>query len=151
MLDGYEDKTPKRYIQHQMNPTTTLDFVVQDETVLDLEATVFLTNPRNKQGFNNLLSDKINAKPRLTAMKCTGDADRPIVETVMKTLKLHKPVLPKADDTDLLVTCLVESQTTGLYLKKRGKLYNVESFQLKIESTVVKQVLLILHGFFGCN
>ena len=151
VFDGYEEETPKGYIQRQRNPTKTLDFVVQDGTVLDLEATVFLTNPSNKQGFINLLSDKINAKPRLTAKKCTGDADRPIVETALETLKLHKPVLLKADDTDVLVMCLAESQTTGLYLKRGGKLYNVESFQFKIEPSVVRQNLLVLHGFFGCD
>ena len=74
VLDGYEEEAPKGYIQRQKNPPRTLDFVVQDGTVLDLEATPFLTNPRNKQGFINLLSDKIYAKPRLTAKRCTDDA-----------------------------------------------------------------------------
>ena len=95
VFDGYEEETPKGYIQRQKNPTKTLDFVVQDGTVLDLEATVFLTNPSNKQGFINLLSDRINAKPRLTAKKCTGDADRPIVETALEKLKQHNPVVIK--------------------------------------------------------
>ena len=56
---------------------------------------MFLTNPSNKQGFINLLSDRINAKPRLTAKKCTGDADRPIVETALEKLKQHNPVVIK--------------------------------------------------------
>ena len=122
MFDGYKEETPKGYIQRQRNPTRTLDFVVQDGTVLVLEATVFLTNPRNKQGFINLLSDKFNVKPRLTAEKCTVDADRPIVETALEILKLHKPVLLKADDTDVLMMCLAEYQTTGLYMKGVAKL-----------------------------
>ena len=69
----------------------------------------------------------------------------------METLKLHKPVIVKADDTDVLVMCLAEYQTTGLYLKRRGKLYNIESFRSKIESSVGRLNLLVLHGFFGCD
>ena len=84
-------------------------------------------------------------------MILTGDADRPIVETALETLQQHKPVLIKADDTDVLVMCLAESQTTGLYLKRGGKLYNVKSFQSKIEPLVVRQNLIVLHGFFGCD
>ena len=47
--------------------------------------------------------------------------------------------------------CLAENQTTGLYLKRGGKVYNVDSFQSKIEPLVVRQNLLVLHGFFGCD
>ena len=116
-----------------------------------LKQRYFLTNPRNKQGFINFLSDEINAKPRLTAKKCTSDAERPILETALETLKLQKLVLLKADDTDVLVTYLAQSDTTGLYLKRGRKLYNIESFQLKIEPSVVKQNSLVPHGFFGCD
>ena len=49
--------------ERHRNSTKTLDFVVNDGTVLDLPVKVFLTNPANKQGLINLLSDKINAKP----------------------------------------------------------------------------------------
>ena len=49
------------------------------------------------------MSDETNAKPRLTTKKCTGDADKPIMETALVTLMLHKPVLLKPDDTDVLL------------------------------------------------
>ena len=77
-FDGYlglQRKAMYNDERHQ-NSTKTLDFVVNDGTVLDLPAKVFLTNPTNMQGFINLLSDKINAKPRLTANKCSDDANR---------------------------------------------------------------------------
>ena len=75
--------------ERHRNFTKTLDFVVNDETVLDLPAKVFLTNPTNEQGLNNLLSDKINAKPRLTAKKCSDDANRLTVTTALDALDFH--------------------------------------------------------------
>ena len=52
-FDGYlglQRKAMYNDERHQ-NSTKTLDFVVNDGTVLDLPAKVFLTNPTNKQGF----------------------------------------------------------------------------------------------------
>ena len=48
VFDGYEEGAPKGYIQRQRNPTGTLDFVVQDGTVLDLETTVFFNKPEKQ-------------------------------------------------------------------------------------------------------
>ena len=104
--------------ERHRNSTKTLDFVVNDGTVLDLPAKVFLTNPANKQGFINLLSDKINARPRLTAKKCSDDANRFIVTTALDALKFHKPVIVKVDNTDVLAMCLIASGTKGLFLKR---------------------------------
>ena len=77
-FDGYLGLQQKAMYndERHRNSTKTLDFVVNDGTVLDLPAKVFLTNPTNKQGFINLLSYKINAEPRLTAKKCSDDANR---------------------------------------------------------------------------
>ena len=72
-FEGYLGLTTKGHVQRQRNSTKTLDFVVNDGTVLDL--------PTNRQGFINLLNDKINAKPRLTAKECSDDANRLIVTT----------------------------------------------------------------------
>ena len=101
--------------ERHRNSTKTLDFVVNDETVLDLPAKV--TNPTNEKGFINLLSDKINAKPRLTAKKCSDDANRLIVTTALDALDFHKPVIVKANNTDVLAMCLI-SGTKGLLLKR---------------------------------
>ena len=104
--------------ERHRNYTKTLDLVVNDGTVLDLPAKVFLTNPRNKQGFINLLSDKINTKPRLTAKKCSDDANRFIVTTALDALDFHKPVIVKAGNTDVLAICLIAPGTKGLFLKR---------------------------------
>ena len=93
-------------------------FVVSDGTVLDLPAKLFLTSPRNKQGFINLLSGKINTKPRLTAKKCSDDANRFVVTTALDVLDFHKPVIVKADNTDVLAMRLIASGTKGLFLKR---------------------------------
>ena len=100
--------------ERHRNSTKTPDFVVSDGTVLDLPAKMFLTNPTNKQGFINLLSDKINAKSRLTA-KCSDDANRFIVTTALDALDFHKPIIAKADNTDVLAMCLIASGTKGLF------------------------------------
>ena len=104
--------------ERHRNSTKTLHFVVNDGTVLDPPAKVFQTNSRNKQGFINLLSDKINTKPRLTAKKCSDDANRFIVTTALDALDFHKPVIAKADSTDVLAMCLIASGTKGLLLKR---------------------------------
>ena len=106
-MGGYLGITTKGHAQCKRNPTQSLDFVVQNNTILDVSAAVFLSNPNNKQGFIFLLSDKINAKTRLTAKKYYGDADRFMVTTALEALELHRPVLLKADDTYVLV--MVES------------------------------------------
>ena len=104
--------------ERHRNSTKTLDFVVNDGTVLDLPAKVFLTNPTNKQGFINLLSDKINAKPRLNSKKCSDDANRFIVTTALDAFDFHKPFIIKADNTDVLAMCLTVSGTKDLILKR---------------------------------
>ena len=111
-MGGYLGIATNGHTQHKRNPTQILDFVVQNDTILDVSAKVSLSNPNNKQGFIDLLSDKINAKTRLTAKKCIGDADRSMVTTALEALELHKPGILKADDTDVLVMCLAESQTS---------------------------------------
>ena len=118
-FDGYLGLQRKAMYndERHRNSTKTLDFVVNDETVLDLPAKVFLTNPTNEQVFINLLSDKINAKLRLTA-KCSDDANRLIVTTALDALEFHKPVIVKADNTDVLAMCLITSGTKGLFLKR---------------------------------
>ena len=150
-MDGYLGITTKGHTQRKRNLTQSLDFVVQNDTILDVSANVFLSNPNNKQGFIDLLSDKINAKTRLTAKKCIGDADRSMVTTSLEALELHKPVILKADDTDVLVMCLAESQTSGLFLERGGKVYNVEQFRSRIEPPLVRQNLVVFHAFFGCD
>ena len=101
VMDGYLIITSKGHSQRKRNPTQSLDYVVQNVTVLDVSAKVFLSNPNNKQDFIDLLSDKINAKTRLTPKKYIGDADSSMVTTALETLELHKPVILKADDTDV--------------------------------------------------
>ena len=117
-MGGYLGISTKGHAQRKRNPTQSLDFVVQNDTILDVSTTVFLSDSNNKQGFICLLSDKINAKIRLTAKKYSGDADRFMVTTALEALELHKPVLLKADDTYVLV--MAESQTSGLFLEREG-------------------------------
>ena len=117
-MGGYLGISTKGHAQRKRNPTQSLDFIiiVQNDTILDVSATVFLSNSNNKQGFVCLLSDKINAKIKLTAKKYSEDADRFMVTTALEALELHKPVLLKTDDTYVLV--MAESQSSGLFLER---------------------------------
>ena len=119
-FDGYLGLQRKAMYNNELhrNSTKTRNFVMNEGTVLDLPAKVFLTNPRNKQRFINLLSDKINTKPRLTAKKCSDDTNRFIVTTALDALDFRKTVIVKADNTDVLAMCLIESGTKGLFLKR---------------------------------
>ena len=40
-----------------------------------------------------------------------------MVTTAFEKVDLHKPVILKADDTDALVMCQNESQTSGLFME----------------------------------
>ena len=113
-----------------------------------MSPTVFLSNLENKQSFVDLLSDKINLTPRLRAVKHTADADCMIVTTALDTLKLHKPLLIRSDDTDVLVLCLTPAETQGLFLKRDCKVRNIEKFQAAL-GPLMKTNFLVLHGFFG--
>ena len=74
-----------------------------------------------------------------------------MVTTALETVELHKPVILKADDTDVLVMCLAESQISGLFLERGGKMYTIEQFRSRIEPPLVRQNLVVFHAFFGCD
>ena len=123
IIDRYLGISTKGHTHRKHNPIPiqSLDFVIQNDTALDVSAMVFLSNHCNKQDFGDLQSDKINSKTRLTAKKYSGDANRSMIMTALETVDLHKPVIRKADDTDALVMCQDESQTSGLFLERGGR------------------------------
>ena len=145
---GLQRKAMYNDERHQ-NSTKTLDFVVNDGTVLDLPAKLFLTNPTNKQGFINLLSDKINTKPRLTAKECSDDANRFIVATALDALDVHKLVIVKADNTDVLAMCLIASETERPVSEEERNFTILKYSYQRLILFLVRYNLLVLHGFFG--
>ena len=123
IIDRYLGISTKGHTHRKRNPIPiqSLDFVIQNDTTLNVSAMVFLSNHCNKQDFGDLQSDKINTKTRFTAKKYSGDANRSMVTTALETVDLHKPLIRKADDTDALVMCQDESQTSGLFLERGGR------------------------------
>ena len=117
-MGGYLGISTKGHAQRKLNPTQSLDFVVQNDTILDVSATVFLSNPNNKQGFICLLSDKINAKTRLTAKKYSGDADRFMVTTALEGFPTFLPTafLTTAPPSRTLTLTLTQTLTLTLTL-----------------------------------
>ena len=71
IIDRYLGISAKGHAHRKRNhiPIQSLDFVIQNDTALDVSAMVFLSNYCNKQDFGDLQSDKINTKTRLTAKK----------------------------------------------------------------------------------
>ena len=47
--------------------------------------------------------------------------------------------------------CLAATDTTGLFLKTGPSLYNIEDFKSKIEHSLIRDNLLVLHGLFGSD
>ena len=43
------------------------------------------------------------------------------------------------------------TDTRGLFLNRGPNLYNIEEFQSKIEPSLIRDNLLVLHGFFGSD
>ena len=65
-----------------------------------------------------------------------------MVTTALETVGLHKPVILKAEDTDSLVMCQDESQTSGLFMERGVRVYNFEQFHARVEPPLVRQNLL---------
>ena len=61
------------------------------------------------------------------------------------------PVIIKSDHTDVLVMCLAATDTRGLLLKTGPNLYNIEEFQSKIEHSLIRDNLLVLHRLLGSD
>ena len=47
--------------------------------------------------------------------------------------------------------CLAATDTRGLFLKTGPNLYNIDEFQSKIEHSLIRDNLLVLHGLFGSD
>ena len=62
-----------------------------------------MSNANNKQGFLDLLADKLDATPKFTAKICPADADLPIVEAAIDAAQSHDQVVVTSEDTDVLV------------------------------------------------
>ena len=113
--------------------------------------TCFLSNPINKQGFINLLCDTITSAPscsKIELRQCEADADTEIVSTAVEHLHSNKPVLLKADDTDILVLCLHQERSNGLYLERCGVVYDISKFRDNLPP-LLQRFVIVLHGFFG--
>ena len=153
VLDGYRGIKTKGHKQSQRGPVRSLD-IVRRETVLEISVIVFFSNLDYKQAFIDLIGDTINSTLRLSARKSSGDADRSIVSTAVEALQFQKPVLIKADDTDVLVLCLSErslSERTALYLKRGDKVYNIQLIQAAIQPSLINDNLSLLNCFYGCD
>ena len=61
------------------------------------------------------------------------------------------PVIIKSDHTEVLVMCLAATYIRGLFLKTGPNLYNIEDFKSKIEHSLIRDNLLVLHGLFGSD
>lgn len=152
VFDGYLTQSTKDHTHTKRTPVRSLEMIVREDIQLDIMPDVFLSNPKNKQGFIDLLVLSINQHPRLTARKCVADADRSIVCCAIDCLRYHSPVAIKADDSDILVLCLAQPPSTvqGLFLTRCGSTYDVWKVQKATPSILIENIL-VLHGFFGCD
>ena len=63
----------------------------------------------------------------------------------MDALQFHQPVIVK-------VRALPdELYTTGLFLKRGDKVYNIGLFQAAIDPPVLRNNLIVLHSFYSCD
>ena len=121
LFDGYLQNTPKDHTHKKRVPLRALGMPIRPELRLDIKADMFLSNPINKQWFIDLLCNTITSAPscsKIELRQCEADADTEIVSTAVEHLHLNKPVLLKADDTDILVLCFQQECSSGLYLER---------------------------------
>ena len=65
-----------------------------------------------------------------------------MVTIALETVDHHKPVILKADVTDASIMCQDESQTSGLFMERGGRVYNVEQLYSRVEPPLIRQNLL---------
>ena len=147
----YLQNTPKDHTHKKRVPVRALGMSIRPELCLDIKADMFLSNPINKQGFIDLLCDTITSAPscsKIELRQCEADADTEIVSTAVEHLHSNKPVLLKADDTDILVLCLHQECSSGLYLERCGAVYDISKFRDNLPP-LLQRFVIVLHGFLG--
>ena len=118
VFDGYLTQSTKDHTHTKRTPVRSLEMIVREDIQLDIMPDVFLSNPKNKQGFIDLLVLSINQHPRLTARKCVADADRSIVCCAIDCLRYHSPVAIKADDFTLQLLVRMKPPPGALFWPK---------------------------------
>ena len=133
-----------------------MEVQVTFEAVLDSRKDLFLSNPRNKEKFIKLVSDRLRDEGIMT-INCEGDADTEIVQAAL-ALSTEDNVTVLADDADITVLLIhgiqeVEQSTgdrTKIYKDRVGKVYDISAVARNIPRELQRAVLLI-HAFMGCD
>ena len=123
VFDGYSDQPSTKDTTHlrQCEGARELTAQFNEDMVIKSRKEKFLSNEVNKQGFINLLSEKLE-KAGCTTVHAEGDADVLIVTRAVEYAQTTDTILV-GDDTDLLVLLIYLAKTSGknIYLAPEPK------------------------------
>ena len=154
VFDGYLESSTKDHVHKKRYPVASMEMVLSMDSELQCDKGIFLSNPKNKQKFIDVLSEHLRVEG-ISIEKSQKDADLLIVQCALDKA-MEKNAIIIGDDTDILVLALH-------YISKLNPPNNVYMFRqisntyvdLKsVLSTISKPVMdqiLSIHALSGCD
>ena len=155
VFDGYLYSTTKDHAHKSRTPVRSLQIDIRRETVFNSKKEIFLSNPLNKQRFVNMLACELGDRSVAGVVRCEEDADLEIARAGLSVAG-SKPVVVTADDADVTVLLIhyisqnVNRNLQTVYLKRQGKIYNLNDIVSGIDP-LQKDSILLSHAFMGCD
>ena len=156
VFDAYSaGPSPKDVVHERRNHGIvgqTVKFDEDMEVVMKKEE--FLSSPRNKQHFINMLGRKLE-EIGCDVHHAPGDADVLIVQTAMACAHISD-VCVISDDTDILILLLHQTNTTGhtVWLKpsnsRMARVWNITLVKPLLGDHVCECILFV-HALTGCD
>ena len=160
VFDGYRDHLSTKDCTHtrrsRLQPGVTVEFDLSMK--LQTKKEVFLSNPKNKQRFINMLGTKLKSKG-CVVHHARGDADVLIVDTAIAASS-GKDTVVIADDTDILALLIYNGQKARHSLwfqpnqkkdsKKGQRCWYISATSEHLGNLVCDNILF-LHSILGCD
>ena len=155
-FDGYINTRSTKdheYARRRINNRGCADVQCNVSTKVNIKQDVFPSNDTNKSRFIDILSSYL-IKSRHKVIKTDGDADTEIARCAVNVAETGRRVNIVADDTDvaLLLSHHWKSGVVDItFISEKSKAtFDISSSLLEMPANI-KQYLLILHTWIGCD
>jgi len=157
VFDGYIDSPSTKDQAHtrRNNGCVGVEVHFEENMKLHMKKDDFLCNPKNKQRFIQMLSQKLETSG-CEVHQSTGDADLLIVKTALASAQERETIVI-ASDTDILVLLIHHTDITkhDVWLqseakKESSKCWNIAATKNHLGASVCSAILFA-HAFLGCD
>ena len=161
IFDGYPDRPSTKDYAHLKcsKGVTGAKVHFTEDMACNSKTQLFLSNKSNKHILYQPIRNQPSSSSWCTVIHTEEDADRLIVETVVKSPFNH-PTIVIADDTDVLILLIHYAPTSsqGLFLqncrrmtsKKHGSVLNILQVRKDLGEDVCRHILFP-HALLGCD